>query len=289
MIGFSGALAILAGLASTAPSSTPGCAPIRVMSYNIRLDVESDGANRWSKRRNEFIGQIRLMQPDILGLQEVVAGQKADLERALPGYAFVGVARDDGKSAGEFSNLAVNRARFRIESSGTFWLSPTPQRPSKGWDAAYIRIATWAHLVRRENGERILALNTHLDNDGATARVEGAREIARFLQTHLSKGEAVIVTGDFNAEPNSPPYQALTQAPLRLRDSRLASASPAIGPEGTFNDFQALAKDQLRIDYVFADPALKVSRYAVLAWHGAGDRVASDHFPVVADLSACDR
>ena len=95
------------------------------------------------------------------------------------------------------------------------------------------------------------------------------------------------MTGDFNSEPGSPPYQALTSSSLALRDSHTIAKSPPLGPEGTFNDFQALPKDSTRIDYVLVDPSLDVERYAVLAWHRDGGRVASDHFPVVADVDTC--
>jgi endonuclease/exonuclease/phosphatase family metal-dependent hydrolase len=279
---------LMAALASVSAAPSPRvCPPLRVMTYNIRLDLESDGPNRWSARRSEFIGQVQLMHPEILGLQEVVAGQKADLEKALPGYDFLGAARDDGRSAGEFSNLAIDRSTFRVESSGTFWLSPTPNVPSKGWDAAYRRIATWAHLVRRGDGHRILALNTHLDNEGETARLEGAREILRFLSTHRRPGESILVTGDLNSEPGSPAYRVLTSSALGLRDSRGASTSPPLGPTGTFNNFDALPVKSPRIDYVLVGPGIIVDRYAVLAWHGDSGRVASDHFPGVADLAAC--
>ncbi len=276
---------VLAALASAATPQT--CAPVRVMTYNIRLDLESDGVNRWSNRREQFIGQIRLMRPAILGLQEVVAGQKADLERAMPEYRFLGVARDDGKSAGEFSNLAVDRSVFQVRSSGTFWLSPTPNVPSKGWDAAYRRIATWAHLSRKSDGKRFLALNTHLDNEGQTARLESARQIVRWLAANRKPGEKVLVTGDLNTEPGTPPLQELTSPDLGLRDAALISKTPAVGPDGTWNDFEALPKDSVRIDFVLVDPVIEVEQYGVLAWHGQGNRTASDHFPVVADLEAC--
>jgi endonuclease/exonuclease/phosphatase family metal-dependent hydrolase len=282
------ALAAAATLTIGAAPAPRACAPLRVMTYNIRLAIDSDGPNRWEARRDQFIGQIRLMHPQILGLQEVVAAQKADLEKGLPSYRFVGVARDDGRSAGEFSNLAIDHAVFRIRTTGTFWLSPTPAVPSKGWDAAYRRIATWAHLVRRSDGRRFLALNTHLDNDGSQARVEGAREILRWLGAHRAAGESVVMTGDFNSEPGSPPYEALTSSALELRDARAISRSPPIGPEGTFNDFDPLPKQSERIDYVLVGPALQVERYAVLSWHGDAGRTASDHFPVVADVSACE-
>ena len=258
------------------------------MTYNIRLALESDGPNRWEARRSAFIGQLQLMHPGILGLQEVVAAQKADLERWLPGYTFLGVARDDGRSAGEFSNLAIDQSIFKVRSSGTFWLSPTPEKPSKGWDAAYRRIETWAHLVRRSDGHRFLALNTHLDNEGRQARLEGAREILGWLSANREPGESILMTGDFNSEPGSPPYQALTSSALGLRDARTVSRWPPIGPEGTFNNFDALPASSRRIDYVLVDPLIDVERYAVLSWHGEANRVASDHFPVVADLEACN-
>lgn len=272
-----------AALIGAAPSPRT-CPPLRVMSYNIRLDIASDGVNRWSERRDQFIGQLRLMQPAIIGLQEVVPGQKSDLEAALPGYQFLGVARDDGRAMGEYSNLAIDREVFRVQSSGTFWLSPTPAVPSKGWDAAYPRIATWAKLIRRSDGRRFLALNTHFDHEGRTARLESTRHILRWLDGRRIPGETVIVTGDLNAEPGTPPLRELTS---RFRDARVASKTPAVGPEGTFNAFTLVPAESRRIDYILVDPSVRVERYAVLAWHGERGRPASDHFPVVADVTAC--
>jgi endonuclease/exonuclease/phosphatase family metal-dependent hydrolase len=270
-----------------APART--CEPLRVMSYNIRLDLESDGINRWANRRDQFVGQIRLMQPAILGLQEVVPGQKSDLEKALPSYDFLGVARDDGRSKGEFSNLAFRRDIFRVRSSGTFWLSPTPGVPSKGWDASYPRIVTWAKLVRRSDGRRFLALNTHFDHVGETARLQSARQIAGWLSAQRTAGEYVIVTGDLNTEPGTPPIRELTHSTRGLRDAREASQTPPIGPNGTFNNFVMVPSESRRIDYILANPSLVVENYAVLAWQGKDGRPASDHFPVVADLSTCGK
>jgi len=280
-------LAVAFATMGATPAQT--CQPLRVMSYNIRLDLESDGINRWANRRDQFIGQIRLMQPAILGLQEVVPGQKAHLEKALPGYEFLGVARDDGRSKGEFSNLAIRRDIFRVRSSGTFWLSPTPGVPSKGWDAAYPRIATWAKLVRRSDGKRFLALNTHFDHVGQVARLQAARQIAGWLSAQRTAGESVIMTGDLNTEPGTPPIRELTQSALGLRDAHEASRTPRIGPDGTFNAFKLVPAESRRIDYVLASRPLRVENYAVLAWHGEGGRPASDHFPVVADLSPCGK
>lgn len=282
------ALAAAATLSIAAAPPKDTCPSLRVMTYNIRLDLAEDGINRWSNRRDQFIGQIALMRPAILGLQEVLPGQKADLQNAFPGFAFLGAPREkDGESA----SLAFDRNTFALRSSGTFWLSPTPTVPSKGWDAAYSRVATWAHLVRKSDGRRFLAINTHLDNEGKQARLEGAQQISRWIAANRVPGELVVVTGDFNTTPDSPPVQALTLAPLSLRDARTISKTPPVGPEGTWDDFRVvpLPQDEMRIDFVLVDPKIDVERYGVLAWHFDGPRVASDHFSVVADLDACRR
>ena len=278
--------AAMLALASAAPHHAASCAPLRVMTYNIRLDLESDGANKWSNRRDQFVGQIGLMHPAILGLQEVVRGQQADLEKAFPTYTFLGLPREGGPM-GESANLAFDQTVFKVTKSGTFWLSPTPSVPSKGWDAAYSRVATWAHLVRRSDGRKFLALNTHLDNEGQVARLESARQIVKFLAANRAPNESVVMTGDFNTEPGTPPVQELTSSKLGLRDARSISKTPPVGPSGTWNDFHALPKEVSRIDFVLVDPMIEVERYAILAWHGDGGRTASDHFPVVADLRAC--
>lgn len=277
---------LAAGVAMTAatPAFAANCMPTRAMSFNIRLDVKSDGDNRWSMRREQFIGQILLMRPDILGLQEVVPSQKRDLEQAMPQYLLIGGSREGSQDRGEYSPLAIARERWRIKESGTFWLSETPDRPSKGWDAAFPRIATWARLVRKADKKRFLAINTHLDHIGEVAKVQGARQIATFIASARKSREAVIMLGDLNSTPDSTAVSELLNGPAGLRDSRASSESPPIGPEGTFNAFNPLPQASKRIDYVLHDASLRAMRHATMAWHGENGRVASDHFAVLADL-----
>lgn len=268
----------------TASAAAAQCDALRVMTFNIRLGTAQDGDNDWVHRRDQLIGQIELLRPDILGLQEVVLAQKNDLELAMPSYEFVGVARDDGIAAGEFSNLAIRRDRFKLISSGTFWLSMTPDVPSKGWDAAFPRIATWARLERHGDGRRFFVLNTHLDNRGEIARLQGARMIGAYLAAHRRPGEAVIMTGDLNSPPESGVVAELVQGTAALRDSRIDGIAPPLGPTGTFNAFQAAPEKSERIDYVLHDAEWRTIRNTTLSMHGEGGRTASDHFAVVADL-----
>jgi glucosylceramidase len=262
--------------------------PLRLMTYNIRLDLASDGANAWPHRRDWVAAQIEWLRPDIFGLQEVLPGQKADLIAALPRYRVVGGGRDDGNEKGEASPIGFDVRRFEFLEGGLFWLSPTPTLPSKGWDAAYNRIATWLRL--RDHGTRqvILAINTHWDHVGVVARKESAAQIARWIGSNARRCEQVMLFGDFNSEIDSEPIQLLTKGPLALRDARTDSRSAPFGPAGTFNNFELAPAASKTIDHFLLGNRAAVERYLVLAQPIDG-RWPSDHFPVLIDvkLAAC--
>lgn len=259
-------------------------AALTAMTFNIRLDLPSDGANAWPNRKTMVADLIGYEAPDILGLQEVLLHQKKDLEAALPAYVFIGVARDDGMEQGEFSPLAFRRDRFTLLDSGTFWLSPTPASPGKAWDAAFPRVATWAILKERATGDRIGVLNTHFDHVGATARLNSAALIADWSARQIAAGNAVIVMGDFNAAPASPPMALLAdKARSGLTMARSVSAAAPYGPSGTFTGFKIESDAAEPIDHVLVSDRFAVLRAATITQHWGG-RLPSDHYPVIADL-----
>src|SRR3546814_21145778 len=71
------------------------------MTYNIRLDVASDGDNAWPHRRTALTALVAYQAPDLVGLQEVLQHQQQAVEADLPAYQFVGVARDAGPAKGQ--------------------------------------------------------------------------------------------------------------------------------------------------------------------------------------------
>lgn len=256
---------------------------LRVMTYNIRLDTPVDGPDRWTYRRAGVAAQIDWFRPDIFGLQEVVFNQKQDMIADLPEYRLIGAGRDDGHNAGESSPIGYRAALFDLLESGTFWLSPTPDRPSKGWDAAFPRVATWARLRIRAGGKTVLAVNTHWDHIGVEARKQSGMLLARWLSEHRGKADHNILIGDFNSDLGSDGLRALTESGTGLRDSRAASLSKPFGPSGTFNNFKLQPEAHETIDHILVGEKVSVVRYAVIAQNVDG-RMLSDHYPVLADL-----
>jgi endonuclease/exonuclease/phosphatase family metal-dependent hydrolase len=259
--------------------------PLRLMTYNIRLDLASDGMNSWAHRRDWVAAQVEWLRPDLFGMQEVVPGQKSDLVAALPRYRVFGGGRD-GNDKGEASPIGFDTRRFDFLEGGMYWLSPTPDVPSMGWDAAYKRVATWVRLRVHGTKQALLVTNTHWDNEGAVARHESALQIGRWIAAHKKSCERVIVLGDFNTEENSEPLQTLRQS-LALRDARTVSKTPPLGPAATFNAFRNPPEDTRAIDHFLVGEGIDVERYTVLSQLIDG-RWPSDHFPVVVDLSVAE-
>ena len=267
---------------------SPETGSLRVLSFNVRYNNEGDGVNAWPNRADRVAGLIRFYEPDVAGLQEVLVGQLQDLEARLPEYAWVGVGRDDGLEGGEFSPIYYRPDRLEVVEHGTFWLSETPDSVgSRGWDAALPRIATWAVLRERASGQTLRVFNTHFDHRGPEARLESAR-LLRIRVIEMAGGDPAIVTGDLNAQPGSPPIQALTEcsdasiAEACLHDTRTL-VSGAYGPDGTMHGFAVTEEPARRIDYVFTTSHFEVTRQGHLT-DSEGGFYPSDHIPVLADL-----
>lgn len=247
------------------------------LTYNIRFDNPADGPDAWTERRDFLAGQLRFHKPDVFGIQEGLHRQVTYLQEQLPGYAWVGAGRDDGRQAGEYSALFYRKDRFKALESGTFWLSQTPDTVSKGWDAALPRICTWALLEDSATQYRIMVFNTHFDHVGKTARKESASLLLKKMAALNTGSVPVILMGDLNCEAEEEPITILQTA---LNESRDASNEPAFGPEGTFNGFKFNEPVRRRIDYIFTSPGTHVLQYAVLS-DSRNCHYPSDHLPVM--------
>lgn len=256
--------------------------PLEVMTFNIRLDAPSDSLNNWKYRKDNVSEMITYYQPDLLGMQEVCHNQMVDLKERLPQYTALGVGRDDGKEAGEYSPIFFNTERFTLVDSGNFSLSQQPDSFGiKGWDASYNRVATWAILQEKSNGKKLAFINTHLDNDGAVARTEGIRLILSKIKT-LAPHLPVIITGDFNCTPGEEPLVALEEGGMR---NTSLEADIVYGPSWSFHDFGRLPlEERVLLDYVFATEGVKVDRYRVIQ-DGPDKGFLSDHYPVLVKLN----
>ena len=255
---------------------------LTLMTYNIRLNTESDGVNRWDNRKDFLTGQISFYEPDILGIQESMPGQVADMDSLLPAYIHIGTARE-GEGKGESSSIFFKSDRFTIFAESTFWLSETPDKVSKGWDAAYNRVCTYGLFYDKQNKNFFWVFNTHLDHIGEIARTKSIELILKKINTVNTNNYPVFLMGDFNSTPDSDRILSLKKT---MHDTREISKNKPFGPEGTFTGFRYDEPVKELIDYIFIskDDIYNVSKYAILT-DSKEFRYPSDHFPVYVKLS----
>jgi len=257
---------------------------IRVMTYNIRYagDEKTEGINSWNNRKELIASVIKTYKADIVGLQEALKIQLDDLTELLPEFAWVGVGRDGGE-AGEYSAIFYNKKRLEVLEDSTIWLSETPEKPSKGWDAALNRIITWAKFRDKITGNIFYHFNTHFDHKGEMAKLESANLLNDKVAEIADKTPAVI-TGDLNFKPDSKGYKILTGGRKNyLFDAQKISKVDHSGSNITFNDFGNSMEEGNKIDYIFIKNNIDVNSHFIINDKLDG-RYPSDHMPLLAEI-----
>lgn len=239
---------------------------LRAMTFNLRRDVPADGDNAWRFRRDAVAGLVLRIRPDVLGTQELLPSQLADLEERLEGYARVGGCRR-GDGSDEHTAVFYDAEQVEARAWGDVWLSETPEMPaSASWGNEVPRHATWARLADRQTGAEWTVVNTHFDHRSEMSRMHSARLLAR-------RFPEALVMGDFNAVPGGNVHATFLLAGFQDagRDE----------PGGTFHGWSGWARD--RIDWILAPAGAEVVSHRVVRERPMG-RCLSDHDPVVAEV-----
>lgn len=255
---------------------------IKIMTYNIRLDVASDGTNAWPVRKDYFNAQLKFYEPDIFGIQEGLPNQVKDISSAMTDYNLISLGRD-GNNTGEASSIFYKKKRFVLKKSGTFWLSDTPDTVSQGWDAACRRVCTYVLLFDKITNRNFWVFNTHLDHQGEVARTKGLELILAKVSALNKMKYPVVFMGDLNSEPTEPRIISFKE---KMTDCREVCVQKPFGPSGTFNGFKHDEPVVKLIDYIFISKNSDwiVNKYAVLS-DSKDLHYPSDHLPVFVQLN----
>jgi endonuclease/exonuclease/phosphatase family metal-dependent hydrolase len=254
---------------------------VNLMTFNIRYNNESDGINKWENRKDRAAEMLKFYDISICGMQEALIGQINDLKERLPEYTHFGLGRDDGKEKGEFSPIFYNTSKLKVLKQETFWLSETPDKPSKGWDANLPRIVTWGYFLDLKTKKKFYVFNTHYDHIGKIARAESSKLLLKKIK-EIAGENPVFLMGDFNATPSDEPIKIIAET---LFETSALSQTPHFGPESTFNGFKSNEQDNRKIDHIFVNNKnIKVLKHATLSNTWAG-LFASDHHPVMTSVS----
>ena len=262
---------------------------IKVMSFNIRTKTSNDkGDNHWDSRKGACVALIKDQMPDILGVQEAQYNSQWTYlmdELKGVGYNGYGLNRSDGKESGsgEVVGILYNRNVIKKIEVGTFWLSETPDKPSRSWGMSMNRTATWGLFEHIPTGQKFFFLNTHLplknDNldDPETAKKEGMKLIEKKLLEYY-EDYPLYLTGDFNVISTDPVLDGVRDF---MRNAR--TYAPVRDTNPTVNGFGDTSSRK-QIDHIYYSDYLKAVEYYTIMDEYNGIKYVSDHYPIYAIL-----
>ncbi|HEY9534640.1 MAG TPA: endonuclease/exonuclease/phosphatase family protein [Mucilaginibacter sp.] len=256
---------------------------LNIATYNLRNDNKQDSlkGNGWGDRYPVICKIVQFNDLDIFGTQEGKHNMLEDMVDSLPGYKYIGIGRDDGKTKGEYSAIFYKTTRFKILKQGNFWLSTITDRPNKGWDAVLPRICTWAQFQDIKTGFKFYFFNLHMDHIGVVARKESAHLVLKKIK-EMAGNAATIFTGDFNVDQHNESYKEVLSTGVLQDCYNLAPIK--LATNGSFNAFNLNTKTDSRIDHIFVTKQFNVKRYAILT-NSYNGKAPSDHYPVVAIMN----
>lgn len=254
---------------------------IDAMSFNIRLGSADDGENHWNIRKDKVKDLINYYEADFVGLQEA---QKPQIDYLLENnslYSFLGKPRDSGENS-EFSCIFFLKNKYKVLEQNTIWLSETPEKSTKSWDAAYPRIVTYALFENIKTKKKVWVFNTHFDHVGIVARQKSAEIILKKIKSLQSKKNfPVILTGDFNSVETDTWMKPLFE---NLQEARSNSVTKPYADKGTWNGFKFKEKPTEQIDFIFSSKKNTIIKKYRTITDFYDFKYPSDHLPIIAKI-----
>ena len=251
------------------------------MSFNIRLGSVDDGENHWNIRKDKVKELINYYEADFVGLQEAQKFQINYLLQENVLYDFVGKPRDDGENA-EHSCIFYLKNKYKVLEQNTFWLSETPEKSTKSWDAAYPRIVTYALFENIKTKKKVWVFNTHFDHVGMVARQKSAEIILKKMkELQRKKNYPAILTGDFNSQKKDSWMQPLFE---NLQEASSSSLTKPYGGTATWNGFKFNEKPTEQIDFIFGSKNNTTVKKFRTITDFYDFKYPSDHLPIIAKI-----
>jgi len=247
-------------------------AQLTVATLNIR-----NIADRWTERLPLLLSDMAALQPDVMGLQEVVFAAQQD--RVL-GAAGEGRYESFRAWAGrpEYGNAVLVKEPLR-------GLEPERLDLDHRRSAQVVEVAL-------PGSERLAFVATHLHHEvpDEAIRDQQAAALTSWLDGRPRAGDqATVVVGDFNAEPTEPAHRRMVSAGFRSASVEANGREPAVTwPSG----IQAPGIDEDGepgcLDYIWVRGPISVQTCRVVFDRPAvGDPTLypSDHFGLVASIT----
>lgn len=231
-------------------------------------------ADRWPERLPLLLADMAALQPDVIGLQEVVFAVEQDRLLGASGAARYGTHRA-WAGRPEYGNATLLREGLTAGAGERL-------------DLGHSRSALWLP-VTAPDGTAFAFVVTHLHHTVADEAIREDQVVAliRWLAEQPAP-EARIVVGDFNAEPTEPAYARMAEAGFRSAHRQANGAEPAVTwPSGIQAPGMDTDGDPGCLDYIWVQGPIEVDSCRVTFDRPAASDATlfpSDHFGLAARL-----
>lgn len=254
---------------------------IKVCTFNLRNKNNFDKELNFPFRFPFIKEKITEEMPDVIGFQEITWDMRNDLINGLTDYYIVGGGRDADR-LGEGVCVAFNKNKYTLNDCETFWLSETPNVPGSLYpedQSIYARTCVSVLLTDNVTHDIFRFYVTHTDHEGAVARFRASEDLKKIVASR--KNESFIITGDFNATPETPEIKVITNGEIiEIKDA-------TEGITQTFHEFgvrKTMDSTVDKIDYIFHSADFVSSDVRI--WPDKKDNLyLSDHYPISAILT----
>lgn len=250
---------------------------LMLISFNLRYINNIDVEHSWDNRKEAVIRMINKENPDVIGFQEPREVQASYLIERMTNYACHYIKRSDfmaDEKGIEPNMIFFKKDKYDLIDKGQFWLSETPEVPSKGWDAAQRRSAVWVKLKDKKTSEVFYYFCTHFDHKGSNARYQSSKLFVRMIPQIADNNEPVFLSADFNARVPSDALMPLTKYMNLSREHASVTDNYP-----TFNKFGNGAAADAIIDHIFYRNATPLVYKTLNGNYGVP--YISDHYPIM--------
>ncbi len=251
---------------------------VTIMSYNVY--IKGTGEKSPENRTDEVVANIKKYSPDSFGLQEADEGWMERLPAELSEYAYVGIGRNSNNGGGEASPVFYKKDKYELLDFGTFWLSKTPEKASKAWDAMFKRICTYAILKDKQTGFTYAHFNAHFDHMGVIARSESVAVVTKKI-AEIAPNIPVIFSGDFNDEEGGDAYNRVLESGFKDTKKLAQTADNC----ATYHGYSEMLEKTLPIDYIFVNAFVSDVKSYTVDTTKINGIYPSDHHPVISNLT----
>lgn len=274
---------------------------VKLGSFNVLYGAYNDNENyKWATRKTVLAEAIVANDFDIVGLQEVDKTVRQQLpgliSAALPQgstrnyqYWFMNRDRQDADSdaalgaVGEGLGVMWDANKFTISDQHYYWLSPTPDVMSTGWDeTGYRRMACCAVFTSVADPTKQFFLTVVHAPLAQTARTNSAGVLNAKEAEYNVAGLASFLVGDMNCTPEQDPAKTFVGT-LGWKDAfSEVPIAAKVGGTITFHskkDITDTTNPENRIDYILYKNKPEVLTYKV-DYNKYGGYYPSDHCPI---------